>query len=371
MEPLNCALDWLAVGRRVVIATLIETRGSAPFEVGARMVVDEEGRIEGSVTGGCVEAALVAQAEEILAGGPPRVVTYGVSDSEAADVGLSCGGTVRLLVHELDSRDEGAFTAIGAAQSAEEPAALATVVDGPDAGATIAVVGRVVGSFPGPERFKHAVVRDARALADVGQSGIRSYGVEGAIVGGERSVFIQAFATPPELVIVGAVDFSAALAKLAGELGFTVTICDARAAFADSPRFSRHAEMVVAWPDDLLRSRDLGPRDAVLVFTHDPKFDEPALTAALEGGAGYIGALGSRRTHADRLERLAAAGVTRANLDRIASPCGLDVGALTPSEVAVSILAEILAVRSGRAGGRLIWSDLPIHPRRSEPQSVS
>jgi xanthine dehydrogenase accessory factor len=164
------------------------------------------------------------------------------------------------------------------------------------------------------------------------------------------------------MVIFGAIDFSAALARLAGEIGYRVTIVDARAAFARSPRFSRHAEVVVDWPDRFLAGRTLTARDAVLVFTHDPKFDEPALVAAVAGGAGYVGALGSRRTHRERTERLRAAGLTDAELARISSPCGLDVGARTPAETAIAILGEVLALRAGRAGGRLVEGDAPIHP---------
>jgi xanthine dehydrogenase accessory factor len=176
-------------------------------------------------------------------------------------------------------------------------------------------------------------------------------------------VAIHAFATPPRMVVFGAIDFSAALARLATEIGYRVAIVDARQAFAQSPRFAEHADVVVSWPAEYLRGQPLGPRDAVLVFTHDPKFDEPALLAALESGAGYIGALGSRRTHGDREERLRAAGAGEEDLRRISSPCGLDVGARTPAETAIAVLAEILALRAGRAGGRLAEASGPIHSR--------
>jgi xanthine dehydrogenase accessory factor len=168
------------------------------------------------------------------------------------------------------------------------------------------------------------------------------------------------------MVVFGAIDFSAALARIATEIGYTVTIVDARQAFASSPRFSAHAEVVISWPREYLDGQELGPRDAVLVFTHDSKFDEPALMAALDSGAGYIGALGSRRTHSDREERLRAAGVSDADLQRIASPCGLDIGARTPSETAIAVLAEVLALRAGRAGGRLTQASGPIHSRASQ-----
>jgi xanthine dehydrogenase accessory factor len=361
------ALQWLSEGRRVVAATLVETVGSAPLDPGAEMLVDDVGRIEGSVTGGCVEGALVHEASEILDGAPGRLSQYGISDGQAADVGLMCGGTVRLFVHELTDRHRDALAATSEALDDHRPVALATLLDGEHAGAKVAVLeDRVVGSLEVTELLDDSVARDARGFLDEGRSAIRRYSAKGEVMGSDLGVYVQAFATPPCMVIFGAIDFSAALARLAGEIGYRVTICDARAAFVRSPRFSRHAEVVVDWPDRYLADRRLGSRDAVLVFTHDPKFDEPALVAALASGAGYVGALGSRRTHEDRTERLREAGVSDEDLRRIASPCGLDVGARTPAETAIAILAEILALRSGRSGGRLSDASGPIHSRAAE-----
>jgi xanthine dehydrogenase accessory factor len=225
---------------------------------------------------------------------------------------------------------------------------------------------RVVGTLAHSGLLDDNVARDARGFLDEGRSTVRRYSARGETMGSDLRVAIQAYATPPQMVIVGAIDFSAALARLAGEIGFRVTICDARAPFAASPRFTEHAEVVLDWPDRYLPTRTLGPRDAVLVFSHDPKFDEPALLAALASGAGYIGALGSRRTHEDRSARLRAAGAGEDDLARISSPCGLDVGARTPAETAVAILGEILALRAGRSGGRLAGADGPIHARPAE-----
>jgi xanthine dehydrogenase accessory factor len=185
-------------------------------------------------------------------------------------------------------------------------------------------------------------------------------------MGEDLRVAIHAFATPPRMVIFGAIDFSAALARIATEIGYRVTIVDARQTFAQSPRFSTHAEVVVSWPDVYLADAELGPRDAVLVFTHDSKFDEPALLGALATRAGYIGALGSRRTHSDRSERLRESGASEQDLARINSPCGLDVGARTPSETAIAVLGEILALRAGRSGGRLAEAAGPIHSRSAD-----
>jgi len=359
------ALEWLEQGRRVVVASLIETLGSAPLDPGAEMLVDDSGRIEGSVTGGCVEGALVDVAQEILAGGPSRVVQYGISDAMAADVGLMCGGTVRLFVAELSEQAIDPLRAVVAALERDAPVALATVLDGDLSGRKIAVeADRAVGEL-GIERLEQSVRRDALGCLEQGLSAIRSYSAAGEVMGDDIRVYIQGFASPPQMVIFGAIDFSVAVATLAREVGYRVTICDARKPFVSSSRFSRVAEVAVDWPDRYLATRELDERDVVLVFTHDPKFDEPALIAALESGAGYIGALGSRRTHEERLERLRERGLSEADLARISAPCGLDIGARTPAETAISVLAEILVLRAHRTGDRLAETSGPIHPRHA------
>jgi xanthine dehydrogenase accessory factor len=366
-SPQAVAVEWLRQGRRVAAATLIETVGSAPLDPGAEMLVDDAGRIEGSVTGGCVEGALVEEAAEVLAGGGARVRRYGISDEQAAGVGLMCGGTVHVFVHELDQAAGEALAACREAVAEGRPAALATLLDGEHAGAKMAVLeDRVVGGLGVTDLLDASVEREARGFVDEGVSAVRRYSAKGEVMGDDLRVYLQAFATPPSMVIFGAIDFSAAVAKLAREIGYRVTIVDARAPFVQSPRFSSVAEVVVDWPDRHLAGRELGPRDAVLVFTHDPKFDEPALRAALATGAGYIGALGSRRTHADRTTRLRETGVTEEELQRISSPCGLDIGARTPAETAIAILGEIVAMRAGRGGGRLAEATGPIHARELE-----
>lgn len=360
------ALEWLDEGRRVVAATLVEAIGSAPLDPGAEMLVDDFGRIEGSVTGGCVEGALVEEAQSVLAGAPPRVATYGISDQQAADVGLMCGGTVKVFVRELGTRD--ALEAAREAIADARPVALATLLDGASAGATLAVLeDGVVGGLEHSALLDDNVARDARGFLDEGRSAVRRYSAKGETMGSELRVAIHAYAKPPRMIVFGAIDFSAALAAIATQIGYRVTIVDARRAFAQSPRFAEHAEVVISWPQEYLAGEEIGPRDAVLVFTHDPKFDEPALTAALASGAGYIGALGSRRTHDDREERLRAAGVAEAELRRVSSPCGLDVGARTPAETAIAVLGEILALRSQRRGGRLADASGPIHSRWEAP----
>jgi xanthine dehydrogenase accessory factor len=276
-----------------------------------------------------------------------------------------CGGQVTLFVHELveSAREPLAFAHAAIAEG--RPVALATLLDGPSAGSKLALTeddsAGTLGSTP---LLDTSVRRDARGFLDQGLSVVRRYSAKGEEMGDDVRVYIQSFATPPRMIIFGAIDFSAAIAGFAGELGYRVTICDARPPFAQSKRFSAVADVVIDWPDRFLAGQTLGPRDVVLVFTHDAKFDEPALTAALATNAGYIGALGSRRTQEDREARLREAGATDADIARISAPCGLDVGARTPHETAISILAEIIARAAGRDGRRLDQASGPIHPER-------
>lgn len=363
------ALDWLAEGRRVAVAILVEVLGSAPLDPGAAMLVDDAGNIEGSVTGGCVEGALVEEAQRILGGGEPKVNTYGISDELAGEVGLMCGGTVRIMVSELDPDSAPPVVAALTAARDGRPAAIATLLDGPSAGRRLAIAdGKAVGELGVTELLDRSVARDAAGLLDHGASMIRRYGADGSTMGDDLRVFIHSFAPPPRMVIFGAIDFSAALAVLARESGYEVTICDARKPFLESDRFSRAATVVNEWPDRYLEGQELTERDAVLVFTHDSKFDEPALKAALATNAGYIGALGSRRTQADRRRRLSEAGVPADQLDRIVGPCGLDIGASTPMETAVSILGEIIARRAHRSAAPLTETEGAIRVR---PEQVS
>jgi xanthine dehydrogenase accessory factor len=360
------SLEWLRDGRRVASGLLVEIEGSAPLAPGATMFVDDQGSVEGSISGGCVESAVVQEAEAVLGGEAPRLVVYGVSDELAGTVGLTCGGTLHVFVSELT--DDSAAAELAALEAAAEgkPAALVTMIEGDRPGARLAIVGdEVIGSL-GSEPLDDRVVADARALLDEGITTLRRYGADGATLGDELAVHVRAFAPPRAMLVFGATDFAAALAPIAKELGYAVTICDARERFVRSPRFTRAADVAIGWPQDVLAERELGPRDVVLVFTHDPKFDEPALLAAVRTRAGYIGALGSRRTTADRNERLRDAGADEADLARIHAPCGLDIGSRTPAETAISVLAEIIATAGGRPGAPLRETSGAIQPRRHE-----
>lgn len=361
------AVAWLADGRRVAQALLIEVEGSAPLPGGAMMVVDEDGSIEGSITGGCVEGALVAEAEQLLATPSPqpaRVVRYGISDELAGTVGLMCGGIVHIIVAELSGEAAAVERAVLEEHAAGRPAAVATLADGDSAGARIGIVGdRAIGSLGAGELLDRNVAREAQGLLQEGKTALRRFGADGATLGDDLRVHIRSYAPPPRMLIFGAIDFSAALAPFASSIGYDVSIFDARDRFARSRRFSSSATVQVGWPQELMAGVQLGPRDAVLVFTHDPKFDEPALIAALGTDAGYIGALGSRQTTADREQRLRRAGVDDAQLARIHAPCGLDIGSRTAEETAVSVLAEIIADRARRGGAPLRRGDGPIHGR--------
>jgi xanthine dehydrogenase accessory factor len=361
---------WLGEGRRVAAGTLVAVDGSSPLDVGASVYVDEHGTIEGSVTGGCVESAVAQEAMEMLAHGtPPKLVTYGISDELAGTVGLMCGGVVHIFIHPIRDDAREAVLAGLAAIRDDRPAAVATLLDGEQAGAKLFVdAGGSIGTLGGPALLDSNSAQEARGLTAQGRSTIRAYGPDGASLGSGLRVHVAAFAEPPRMVVFGAIDFASALAPLAKGLGYRVTIADPRRAFLDSPRFSSVAQTIAAWPQDVLADMPLGPRDAVLVFTHDPKLDVPAVVAALATDAGYVGALGSRRTTEDRNERLRDAGVSEEQLARLYAPCGLDIGSSTVEETAVAILAEIVASRAGRAGRSLREGSGPI--RRDRARSL-
>jgi xanthine dehydrogenase accessory factor len=250
------------------------------------------------------------------------------------------------------------------ALKAEQPVALATAFEGPRIGAKLLVTPDANLGSLGDENLDRVVARDALAMLDSGQSGTRHYGEHGEARQEDVSIFIESFALPPRMIIFGAVDFTAALARVAKVLGYRVTVCDARAVFATAQRFPMADEVVVDWPDRYLEAMgaELGPRDAVCVLTHDAKFDVPAIVAALGTRAGYLGAMGSRRTHADRVRRLKEAGVSDVDVGRVQAPIGVDIGARSPEETAISICAEIIALRTGRqAAASLKDREGPIH----------
>ncbi|MGH8892343.1 MAG: XdhC family protein [Actinomycetes bacterium] len=351
-----------AGGERFALATVVSTWRSAPRQPGAAMVVSTDGEPTGSVSGGCVEGAVYELSQEVISTGEPVLTRYGVSDDDAFVVGLTCGGIIDVFVEPVDAQAFPELPDALASVRAHEPVAVATIVDGPGRTGAHQVVwaDRVAGSLGSP-RLDEAVADDVRGMLDHGATGVLRIGPDGERRQDELSVFVQSFAPPPRMLVFGAIDFAAAVARVGKFLGYRVTVCDARGVFATAKRFPEADEVVVEWPHRYLASTAVDARTVICVLTHDPKFDVPLLDAALRTDAAYIGAMGSRRTHDDRLARLRDEGVSEESLARLASPIGLDIGARTPEETAVSIAAEIIAHRWGRSGRRLTQTAGPIH----------
>jgi xanthine dehydrogenase accessory factor len=337
------------------------------------MLVGPDGEAVGSVSGGCVEGAVYQLGEEVLETGVPVLQRYGVSDESAFAAGLTCGGILDIFVERVDQTSYPELGEVVGDVAAGQPVAVATVVAHPDADR----VGRRLvvrpldaeqprGGTLGSERADDAVADDARGLLAAGRTETLEYGPDGQRRGEGMRVFVSSYAPVPRLLVFGAIDFAAAVAKLGSFLGYQVTVCDARAVFATASRFPSADEVVVDWPHRYLAAEAeagrIDARTVICVLTHDPKFDVPLLEVALRlPEIAYVGAMGSRRTHDDRLKRLREAGLTEPELARLASPIGLDLGARTPEETAVSIAAEIIALRWGGAGDRLTGQAGPIH----------
>jgi xanthine dehydrogenase accessory factor len=359
-------IAWLGEGRPVALARVVEVVGSGVQPAGAALAVNADGQVAGSASGGCVEGALVQQTRAALTDdGRPRLTSFGCSDDEAFDVGLTCGGTLRVLIERLeppvpwlDALDKVLVTGTGAA--------LVEVVDGPPGqlGAKVVVGedGAVIFPVP-PVPLAPSALDDALADLSAGRSATHRYETARGPDETAITLFVDSLAAPPRMVIFGAASFTAALTAQAKLLGYQVVVCDARAVFASKARFPLADEVVVDWPDRYLarHGAGLGPRDAICVLNHDPKFDLPALMGALASNVGYIGAMGSRRTQADRRRRLAEAGAGDADIARIRGPLGLDLGAGSAEETALSICAEIVTVRTGRSGAPLASHSGPIH----------
>lgn len=363
---------WHAAGETFGLATVVDTFRSAPRPPGAAMAVSAAGEAVGSVSGGCVEGAVYELAREVIGTGRPVLRRFGVSDEAAFEVGLTCGGVIDIWVEPVDVDTFPQLGEVAAAVAAGEPVAVATVVDGPGVLGARRVIrpdrafGSLAPGLPHAARLDAAVDDDARGMLAQGLTGVRRYGPRGERRGDALAVFVHSFAPPPHLLVFGAIDFAAAVARIGKFLGYRVTVCDARPVFATAARFPTADEVVVDWPDRYLTAQaEIGAidaRTAICVLTHDPKFDVPVLRVALRLPAvGYIGVMGSRRTHSDRLRRLREADLTDAELARLASPIGLDLGARTPEETAVSIAAEIIARRWGGGGRPLSQTAGPIH----------
>jgi xanthine dehydrogenase accessory factor len=357
IDLLGTIEEWFAAREQVAVATVIRVEGTAPRPVGARLIVSSGGRMAGSVSGGCVETTVYQEMIDLLEGGPPRVLHFGITEDMIWDVGLACGGTIDVFIQALDPQIVAAF---GERVARREPVALVAFLDGQKAGTTALVTrdGAVLGPDPGP-----AVALATEMLASRVERGGIFEPAPGA------RVYIEPFLPPPLLVIAGGVHVAIPLARFGKELGFRVVVVDPRQKFANRERFPEADQVLVTWPDQVLAGArtdealaglELGDTTYIVLLTHDPKIDEPTLAAALNTGAAYIGAIGSRKTHADRYERMAKWGITRGQMDRVYSPIGLDLGGSTPEETALSIIAEVVAVKNGRTGGSLRDSTGPI-----------
>ncbi|MGK5640807.1 XdhC family protein [Streptomyces sp. URMC 126] len=358
---------WAADGRDFAVATVVAVTGSAPRGPGAALAVDDRGRAVGSVSGGCVEAAVYDLCVQALRDGTVLRETYGYSDDDAFAVGLTCGGTVEVLVAPFpaDAPARGLVTRALTAAARREAVALARVVRGPAALAGGALLVRPDGTYEGglggrPALDRAAAAR-ARALLGAGRTGTVGPVPDGTLPAGGPTLLVESVLEPPRLILFGAVDFTAALVRVGKFLGYHVTVCDARPVFATAARFPEADEVVVDWPHRYLRRTATDARTALCVLTHDAKFDVPLLRVALRLPVAFVGALGSRRTHADRLRRLREAGVTDAESARLRSPVGLDLGGRSPQETALSIAAEIVAARYGATGRPLTGTGTAIH----------
>lgn len=316
-------------GQPVAVALVARVYRSAPRQAGSAMARFADGRILGSVTGGCVEPDVLANAAQVLEGGPPRLIPYGIADDQAFEVGLPCGGQVDIFV---ESMDPDAVRRLADDVAAERPVAYATVVEGPGLGTR-----RVVGPGDDPA---DPLVAAALPLLAAGDTGV--------VPAGDDLVLVHALVPRPAMYVFGAIDHASAMAAMGRFMGYRVTVCDAREAFLTPERFPDADELVAEWPHRFLERSPVDPRTVICVLTHDEKFDVPALQVALTTDAGYIGAMGSRRTTERRHRRLLEEGLTEAQLARVHAPIGLSIGSKTPEEVAIAVAAEI--VRTFRVG---------------------
>lgn len=358
-------VEWQQQGITFALATVVGTSSSAPRPPGSVLGLHPDGQIVGNVSGGCVEPAVVGIAQEVLRDGEPRRARFGFSDDEAFDVGLTCGGEVDVLVR-LVRPEELPLERLAEAIADDAPSALATIIAADTEhdllGASLIVT--EIGEFGTLAETEAGRVIAEECRSMTGRDGVtwRHLGTRGERMREDLTVLIQPFTERPRLIVFGAIDYAAAVASVGRFLGYRVTVCDARAAFASPERFPDADEVVVEWPHRHLERGGLDDRSVVVVLTHDPKFDIPAILASLRTPTRYIGVMGSRRTHLDRLDRLVAAGASEEELARLHSPIGLDLGARTPQETAISIAAEIVMMQHATSGRPLRETVGPIHP---------
>lgn len=363
-QVLTTVRRWWRDGHRVALATVVATRKSTPLPAGAVMAINDQGQVAGNISGGCVESDVHRVATEVLEDGRARLVDYGITDDTAWSVGLMCGGELDVLV-EPAADDDAALTRLADELDRSAPVAICTLMphdgDAPTTTSRLTVTPHTTAGSLGDPGLDHAVTADARGMLSQGLTAVRRYGRSGQRRADDIGVFIASFTTPAAMYVFGAIDFAAALCRVGDVLGYRVTVCDAREVFTTRERLPHAHEIIVDWPHRFLEQAPIDERTVVCVLTHDPKFDVPVLEVALRSPATYVGAMGSRRTHADRIERLKASGLDGDQLARLRSPIGLDIGARTAEETAISIAAEIVRDRWGGTGLPLRSTRGPIH----------
>jgi len=332
---------WVADQEKIALATVVQTWGSSPRGVGAKMALTADGKIAGSVSGGCVESAVFEAGVEVLRSGIPQLLHFGVADETAWKVGLACGGQIDVFVEPLD---ENLLDLQRVELGSGRSYAVATVIRGPaqflGKGMLVAHNRQVGGRYP--LEADETVLSTVRQILSENRSQTFLYQTPGQE---ELEIFVEVIEPRPQLIIVGGVHIAIALTDIARTLGFRSVVIDPRRAFGSTERFARADQLIQAWPDEAFTQIQVNPRTAIAVLTHDPKIDDPALIAALNSPAFYIGALGSQTTQGKRRNRLLQSGVAEAQLARLHGPIGLKLGGNTPEEIALAIMAEIVAVQ--------------------------
>jgi xanthine dehydrogenase accessory factor len=378
-DVLDTLLEAWRLDQTAGLVTVVRTFKSAPREPGASMLVTADGAAAGSVSGGCVEGAVYELAAEAIEGAPPVLERYGIEDDDAFAVGLTCGGILDVFVEQVSKATFPELEEIAADVEAGRPVAVATIIEHIDptrVGRRLIVRPDSSQGSLGSVEADQRISDDVRGLLAGGMTATLGFGPDGERLDEGMRVFVNSFAPPPRLIVFGAIDFASALAELGRFLGYRVTVCDARPVFATAARFPAVDELVVAWPEKYLVEQiaegRIDERTVLCVLTHDPKFDVPLLKVALRGPrVAYIGAMGSRQTHSDRERRLLKAGLTQSEIDVVHSPIGLDLGARTPQETAVSIAAQLIELRWGGSGAQLSTQSGPIHRTANLPTEAT
>ncbi len=335
---------WISGGHEIALATVVKTWGSSPRAAGAKMAIREDGAFVGSVSGGCVEGAVIETGLEVLKTAMPRLLHFGVTDESAWEVGLACGGEIDVFVQRIENAS---YTKTIDALPSDSSIALVTIIKGPESlvGEQIVLMHDGTLKSSDAELFEPSILGEIERLFNEGVSSI----IKGATLEADPvELFVDVITPPPMLVIIGGAHISVALAQVAKQMGYRTVLIDPRQAFAKEERFANLDVRITAWPQDALKELSLTPSTAVAVLTHDPKIDDPALVIALRSEAFYVGVLGSRKTQDARRMRLIEAGLGEKEIDRLRGPIGLDIGGSTPEEIALAIMAEIIAVRHGR-----------------------